>query len=60
MARLRELPSVDQVLKTPAGQAAAAEFGHGQAGAAVRAALALARRAVRQGSQPPDAEKLAE
>ncbi len=60
VARLRELPSVDQVLTTPAGQAAVAEFGHGQAGDAVREALALARRAVREGSEPPDAARLAE
>ena len=59
VARLRELPSVDQVLKTSAGQAAAVEFGHGQAGAAIREALAEARQAVRQGAEPPDAASLA-
>ncbi|HMR32013.1 MAG TPA: L-seryl-tRNA(Sec) selenium transferase [Geminicoccaceae bacterium] len=58
-ARLRDLPSVDQVLRTPAGQEATAEFGHLQASAAVRRALDDARRSVRQGGEPPDAASVA-
>ena len=58
-ARLRDLPSVDQILRTPAGQEATAEFGHLQASAAVRRALDDARRSVRQGGEPPDAASVA-
>ncbi|OWJ62713.1 hypothetical protein, partial [Inquilinus limosus] len=39
-ARLRGLPSVDQVLKTPEAVAALAAFGHAQTAAAVVAAWA--------------------
>ncbi|MGK9247025.1 hypothetical protein KXS07_32085, partial [Inquilinus limosus] len=45
LSRLRDLPSVDQVLKTPAAAAALAAFGHAQTAAAVRGALAVAREA---------------
>jgi L-seryl-tRNA(Ser) seleniumtransferase len=59
VARLRDLPSVDLVLRTPAGRAASAEFGHGQASAAIREALGKARREVRDGALPPDAATVA-
>lgn len=59
VARLRELPAVDQVLRTPAAMAAADEFGHAQTRAAVRAALDEARLAVRAGGDPPDAAAVA-
>ncbi|WP_026869661.1 L-seryl-tRNA(Sec) selenium transferase [Inquilinus limosus] len=58
-ARLRDLPSVDQVLKTPAAATALAAFGHAQTAAAIRGALAMAREAVRAGSPAPDAESVA-
>lgn len=56
---LRDLPSVDQVLKTPAAATALAAFGHAQTAAAVRGALAVAREAVRAGAPAPDAEGVA-
>ena len=59
LVRLRDLPSVDQVLKTPAAATALAAFGHAQTAAAVRGALAVAREAVRAGAPVPDAEGLA-
>lgn len=58
-ARLRGLPSVDQVLKSPAAVTALAAFGHAQTAAAVRGALAVAREAVRAGAPAPDAEGVA-
>src|SRR5262249_55614934 len=58
-ARLRGLPSVDQVLKTPAAVEALAVFGHAQPTTAVRGALSLARAAVRAGAPAPDAEGVA-
>ena len=59
VARLRDLPSVDQILRTPPGQKATAEFGHMQASAAVRQALGRARQSVRRGAEPPDAASVA-
>jgi L-seryl-tRNA(Ser) seleniumtransferase len=56
---LRDLPSVDQVLKMPAATMAVAAFGHAQTAAAVRGALAVAREAVRAGTLAPDAESVA-
>lgn len=58
-ARLRDLPSVDQVLKTPAAATALAAFGHAQTAAAIRGALAVARESVRAGSPVPDANAVA-
>lgn len=58
-ARLRDLPSVDQVLKTAEAATALAAFGHAQTAAAVRGALAVAREAVRAGAPVPDAEGVA-
>lgn len=52
-ARLREIPSVDQVLKTAAGIAAAERFGCPGATDAVRTVLADARAAVRNSGEPP-------
>ncbi|UVC17525.1 L-seryl-tRNA(Sec) selenium transferase [Mesorhizobium onobrychidis] len=51
--RLRDLPSVDQVLKTPLGSTAIQRFGRQVATAAVRAALAAAREACRGGAAVP-------
>ena len=56
-ARLRGLPSVDQVLRSPATVTALAAFGHAQTAAAVRGALAVAREAVRAGAPAPDAAR---
>ena len=58
-ARLREIPSVDQVLKTSQGIAAAERFGGPCATGAVRSVLADARAAVRNGEPPPAAEAVA-
>ncbi|TIT00851.1 L-seryl-tRNA(Sec) selenium transferase, partial [Mesorhizobium sp.] len=57
--RLRELPSVDQVLKTPLGSTAIQRFGRQVATAAVRAALAGAREACRGGAAVPQAGDVA-
>ena len=59
LARLRELPSVDQVLRAGVAQGALAEFGHAQVSSAIRAALDRARQEVREGAAPPDAGRLA-
>jgi L-seryl-tRNA(Ser) seleniumtransferase len=59
VARLRDLPSVDQVLKTPAALAALAAFGRVETSAAIRGALDAARQAVRTGAAPPDAAGVA-
>ena len=59
VARLRTLPSVDQVLRIAAGQEAVAAFGHAQAIAAIRQALDEARRTVRGGGTVPDAAMVA-
>jgi L-seryl-tRNA(Ser) seleniumtransferase len=58
-ARLRQIPSVDQVLKTAQGIAAAGRFGGTGATNAVRSVLADARAAVRDGAPPPAAEAVA-
>jgi L-seryl-tRNA(Ser) seleniumtransferase len=58
-ARLREIPSVDQVLKTSQGIAAAERFGCPCATSAVRSVLAEARAAVRNGEPSPAAEAVA-
>jgi L-seryl-tRNA(Ser) seleniumtransferase len=58
-ARLRDLPSVDQALKTPAGLAALRAFGHVQTAAAIREALEASRETVRAGAAPPDAAGVA-
>jgi L-seryl-tRNA(Ser) seleniumtransferase len=44
------LPSVDQVLRTPAGRLASARFGHDATVAAIRKTAAAAREAVRNGA----------
>jgi L-seryl-tRNA(Ser) seleniumtransferase len=50
---LRDLPSVDQVLKTPLGSTAIQRFGRQVATAAVRVALATAREACLGGAAVP-------
>ena len=55
-ARLRDIPSVDQVLKTSHGVAASELFGCPRATGAVRTVLADARASVRGGEPPPSAE----
>lgn len=57
--RLRELPSVDQVLKTPLGSTSIQRFGRQVATAAVRTALAAAREACRGGAAVPQASDVA-
>mgnify|MGYP000084159996 CR=1 FL=1 len=59
LARLRKLPSVDQVLRTSVAQAALTEFGHAQTSTAIRDALTKARQDVREGATPPAAAELA-
>jgi L-seryl-tRNA(Ser) seleniumtransferase len=49
VARVR-LPSVDEVLRTPAGMLASARFGHDATVAAIRRTVAAAREAVRSGA----------
>jgi L-seryl-tRNA(Ser) seleniumtransferase len=58
MAALRALPSVDAVLRSPAGQRAAETFGRARVTDAVRAALAAHRAAPPR--DPPDADAVAE
>jgi L-seryl-tRNA(Ser) seleniumtransferase len=58
-AALREIPSVNQVLKTSQGIAAAERFGFPCATDAVRKVIAEARAAVRSGKSPPAAEAVA-
>ena len=55
MAALRALPSADAVLRSPAGQRAAAAFGRARMTDAVRAALAAHRAAPPQDRVDPDA-----
>ncbi|TIO05741.1 L-seryl-tRNA(Sec) selenium transferase [Mesorhizobium sp.] len=57
--RLRDLPSVDQVLQTPLGSTAIQRFGRQLATAAVRAALAAAREACRGGAAVPQPSDVA-
>ena len=52
-ARLRALPSVDDVLKADAVAFAIARFGRPAAVTAVREALAATRAALRAGNTPP-------
>ncbi len=59
VARLRALPSVDQVLRIAGGQETVAAFGHEQAIAAIRQALDEARQVVRAGGALPDAATVA-
>lgn len=47
-------PSVDAVLRAPAGALAVARFGHRLAAEAVRAAIEAARPALRQGAAASD------
>jgi L-seryl-tRNA(Ser) seleniumtransferase len=56
----RRLPSVDAVLRSPAGQDALAGFGHEATVAAIRAALDAARAGLRAGAEPPDAAAVAQ
>jgi L-seryl-tRNA(Ser) seleniumtransferase len=58
-SRLRDLPSVDQVLKAPLAAAAVQRFGRQAATAAVREALASARAACRAGSAAPGPDNVA-
>lgn len=58
-APLRAIPSVDQVLRTSHGIAAAEHFGRECATGAVRSVLAEVRAAVRNGNPSPDAESIA-
>ncbi len=53
-------PSVDAVLRAPAGALAVARFGRAPATAAVRAAIDAARPAVRAGTTPADPAALAD
>ncbi|WP_036260185.1 L-seryl-tRNA(Sec) selenium transferase [Methylocapsa aurea] len=59
IARLRKLPSVDQLLQTEAGAAAVDRFGRPGATAAIRSVLAEARLAVREGQMLPKTDALA-
>ena len=52
-ARLRALPSVDQVLRTGCGRAATERFGRQAAASAARAILAASRAALREGGPAP-------
>jgi L-seryl-tRNA(Ser) seleniumtransferase len=52
-------PSVDAVLRAPAGVLAAARFGHRAAAGAVRAAIETIRPALREGAAAPDPAVLA-
>ncbi len=55
--RLRRLPAVDEVLRSPAAQEAAQRFGRAAVTDAVRAAIAAARATLRQGeAEAPAAE----
>lgn len=53
-SRLRELPSVDRVLKTPLAAAAVEHFGQQAAAQAIREALDEARAACRTGAAVPE------
>ena len=54
------LPSVDRVLRTPAGTIAASRFGHDATVNAVRTTIAALRQAMRDGTGPPaDADMIA-
>jgi L-seryl-tRNA(Ser) seleniumtransferase len=53
-SRLRNIPSVTQVLNEAAMQAALAAFGHAASAGAIRHALGEARRAVRGGAAAPE------
>ncbi len=55
----RAIPSVDAVLRSPAGQAAVERFGHEQTTAGIRQLLDNERMAARQGSPLRDAEAIA-
>lgn len=59
MDRLRDLPSVDQVLKTPVASAAIGRFGRPAATGAIREVLAQARAACREGGAVVEADDLA-
>ena len=53
-------PSVDAVLRAPAGALAIARFGHASAADAVRAVIETVRRALRDGAAAPDPGVLAD
>lgn len=57
--RLRQLPSVDQLLEEPALRDLIPRYGHRLAVAAARETLARARQEIRSGAEPPSRETLA-
>ncbi len=59
VSRLRDLPSVAQVLRDAGAQEPLSAFGHAQTTAAIREALDEARKAVRAGAIAPDAARIA-
>lgn len=59
VSRLRDLPSVTQVLKHATARAVLAEFGHVETTAAIREVLDAAREDVRSGVPAPDAALIA-
>ena len=58
-SRLRDLPSVDQVLKAPVALAAVQRFGRQATTAAVREVLAQVRTACHAGATVPDPADIA-
>jgi L-seryl-tRNA(Ser) seleniumtransferase len=50
------LPSVDSVLRTPAGELTIARFGHDAAVNAIRSAIGALREVLRQGADAPEAD----
>src|SRR5579862_6829697 len=59
VSRLKDIPSVTQVLNDACAREAVSAFGHIQATAAIREALEEAREAVRSGAHAPDAAQIA-
>jgi L-seryl-tRNA(Ser) seleniumtransferase len=58
MTNLRSIPSVGDLLASPAGATLCTEFGHGVAKLELRAVLDEARAAIRAGGDPPTADDL--
>jgi len=55
---LRDLPSVERLLQTEAGERLQADFGHESSVRALRQVLESARRAIRDGSPAPGGDKV--
>ena len=56
--QLRLLPSVDELLQSPVGQQLLAQYSHALVARAIRASLAQARTAIRQGASCPSRAEL--